>query len=399
MKKYGKALVNISIALIGLLLVLFLVPKVLIFFSPFVVGWVIAMIASPFVRFFEEKVKIKRKAGSAFVIIAVIALVVFVIYLAGAKLVTESMRLIEELPEMWENAEADFQDIADKFDVIYEKLPVNVQEGITGMSDKIGVYMGDLVGKLSTPTINAVGNFAKQLPTMIINVIMTLLSSYFFVAERNNIAAWFRQSMPGNVLKRYRMLKNSLLKAVGGYFKAQFKIEIWMYLLLVIGLSILHVKYTLLIALLIAILDFFPFFGTGTIMVPWAIVKILSGDYQMALGLLIIWSVGQLARQVIQPKIVGDSIGVPPIPTLFLLYIGYKVSGVLGMIVAVPIGLIVYTMYQEGVFDTTRSSVLLLVSGINQFRKLKPEDMEVLERAKREDAERKRRLAEENQNA
>ena len=399
MKKYVKALANLGIALVGLLLVLFLAPKVLVFFSPFVVGWVIALIASPFVRFFEEKLKIKRKAGSAFVIIAVIALVVFAIYLAGAKLVTESVRLIEELPEMWENAEADFQDIADKFDGVYKKLPVNVQEGITGMNDKIGVYVGDLVGKLSTPTITAVGNFAKQLPTIIINVIMTLLSAYFFVAERNTLGAWFRQNMPGNVLKRYRMLKNSLLKAVGGYFKAQFKIEIWMYLLLVIGLSILHVRYTLLIALLIAILDFFPFFGTGTIMVPWAIVKILSGDYQMALGLLIIWSVGQLARQVIQPKIVGDSIGVPPIPTLFLLYIGYKVSGVLGMIFAVPIGLIVYTMYQEGVFDTTRNSTLLLVSGINEFRKLKPEDMEVIEKARQEDAERKRKLAEENKNA
>lgn len=399
MKKYVKALANIGIALLGLLLVLFLVPKVLIFFSPFVVGWVIALIASPFVRFFEEKLKIKRKAGSAFVIIAVIALVIFVIYLAGSKLVTETMRLVEEFPILWENVEEDFGEIADKFDVVYKKLPVNIQEGLTGMTDKIGVYVGELVGKLGTPTITAVGNFAKQLPTIIINVIMTLLSSYFFVAERNTLAGWFHRTMPGKVLKRYLMLKNGLLKAVGGYFKAQFKIEVWMYLLLVIGLSILHVKYTLLIALLIAIMDFLPFFGTGTIMVPWAIVKILSGDYQMALGLLIIWSVGQLARQVIQPKIVGDSIGVPPIPTLFLLYIGYKVSGVLGMIVAVPIGLIVYTMYQEGVFDTTKNSAMLLVSGINQFRKLKPEDMEVLEKAKQEDAERKRRLTEENQNA
>lgn len=399
MRKYVKALANIGIALLGLLVVLFLVPKVLVFFSPFVIGWVIALIASPFVRFFEEKLKIKRKAGSAFVIIAVIALVVFVIYLAGAKLVTETIRLVEELPVMWENAEEDFAEIADKFDVVYKKLPVNVQEGISDMTDKIGVYVGDLVGKLSTPTITAVGNFAKQLPTIIINVIMALLSAYFFVAERNTMAGWFRQNMPGNVLKRYLMLKNGLLKAVGGYFKAQFKIEIWMYLLLVIGLSILRVKYTLLIALVIAIMDFFPFFGTGTIMVPWAIVKILSGDYQMALGLLIIWSVGQLARQVIQPKIVGDSIGVPPIPTLFLLFIGYKFGSVLGMIIAVPMGLIVYTMYQEGVFDTTKNSVQLLVSGINEFRKLKSEDMEVLEKAKQKDEERKRKLAEERKDA
>lgn len=399
MKKYGKALTNLGIALLVLLAIIFLIPKVFVFFSPFVAGWVIAMIASPLVRFFEEKVKIKRKAGSAFVIVAVIALVVFVIYLAGAKLVNETMRLVEELPVLWASAEADFQEIGDKFDVIYKRLPVDMQNGLTDMTDQIGSYVGEFVGKLSTPTITAVGNFAKQLPTVIICVIMALLSSYFFVAERNTVAVWFRQNMPGNVLKQYLILKNGLLKAVGGYFKAQLKIEVWMYLLLVIGLSILRVEYTLLIALGIAIMDFFPFFGTGTIMVPWAIVEILSGDYQRALGLLIIWGVGQLARQVIQPKIVGDSIGVPPIPTLFLLFAGYKFGGVLGMIIAVPMGLIIYTMYQEGVFDTTKNSALILVTGINEFRKLKSEDLEILEKAKQKDAERKRKLAEEKKDA
>ena len=148
-----------------------------------------------------------------------------------------------------------------------------------------------------------------------------------------------------------------------------------MYLLLVIGLSILKVDYALLIAIGIAFLDFLPFFGTGTVMVPWAIIKILSSDYQMAVGLLIIWGVGQLARQIIQPKIVGDSMGVPSIPTLLLLYVGYKLSGVIGMIIAIPLGLIIYTMYEEGVFDTTKNSIRILVSGINRFRKLKDDDL------------------------
>lgn len=140
-----------------------------------------------------------------------------------------------------------------------------------------------------------------------------------------------------------------------------------------------------MIALGIAFLDLLPFFGTGTVMVPWAILKILSADYQMAIGLLIIWGVGQLARQLIQPKIVGDSIGVPPIPTLFLLFLGYKFGGVLGMIVAVPLGLIVYTMYEEGVFDTTKNSVMILVSGINCFRRLQEEDLEGISKDRKEE--------------
>lgn len=80
-------------------------------------------------------------------------------------------------------------------------------------------------------------------------------------------------------------------------------------------------------------------------------------------------------RQVIQPKIVGDSIGVPPIPTLFLLYIGYRVGGVIGMILAVPIGIILQNMNEEGLFDTTKNSVRILIAGMNNFRKLEDEDL------------------------
>lgn len=379
MKKYCKALANITIAFIIFLLVILLLPKVLIFFMPFVVGWVIALLASPLVRFFEEKIKLKRKAGSAFVIIAVIALVVLFLYLVCARLVDEILGLVNALPDMWASMEADFAEIGRNLNGFYKRLPIDVQNSIMSFLQDIGSYVGEAFSKISTPTINAVGNFAKQLPAIIIGVIMALLSSYFFVAERSSVSEWLHQHMPHSLRARYLLIKRSLVKAVGGYLKAQLKIEVWMYLLLVIGLSILKVNYALLIALGIAFLDFFPFFGTGTVMVPWAILKILSGDYLMAIGLLIIWGVGQLARQLIQPKIVGDSVGVPPIPTLFFLYIGYKLGGVFGMIVAVPIGLIVITLYEEGAFDTTKNSILILVAGINGFRKLDKEDMVCVE--------------------
>ena len=395
MKKYCKALANISIALIILLVVILLVPKVLIFFMPFVVGWIIAMLARPMVSFFEEKVKWKRKASSAFVIIAVIALVVLLLYLVCAKLVDELVGLINALPDMWDATKADFMDISRNLSVFYKKLPIDIQSSINSFVEEIGTYVGEVFSKISAPTISAVGNFAKQLPSVIIGVIMALLSAYFFVADRSSVSDWLHKHMPTSLRARYQIIKRSLVKAVGGYLKAQLKIEVWMYLLLVIGLSILQINYALLIALGIAFLDFFPFFGTGTVMVPWAIVKILSGDYTMAIGLLIIWGVGQLARQVIQPKIVGDSVGVPPIPTLFFLYIGYKLGGVFGMIVAVPVGLIIITMYEEGVFDTTKNSILILVAGINKFRRLNKEDMTCVEEMHAQEEKLERELSKE----
>lgn len=393
MKKYCKALANITVAAIILIVIIAIVPKILIFFMPFVVGWIIALLASPPVRFLEEKLKLKRNASSAFVIIAVIALVILVIYLVGAKLAEELVGFIGELPEMWESVKADFTHNSKNFALLYQRLPLDIRNSISDFTDQIGTYTGEAVSTLSAPTISAVGNFAKRLPATIIGIIMALLSSYFFVAQRGSVTGWVQSHMPPSLQAQYQMIKRSLVVAVGGYFKAQLRIEVWMYLLLVIGLSILRVDYVLLIALGIALLDFFPFFGTGTVMIPWAIIKILSGDYSKAIGLLIIWGVGQLARQLIQPKIVGDSVGVPPIPTLFLLYIGYQFGGVFGMIVAVPIGLIVITMYKEGAFDTTKNSVLILISGINKFRKLEKEDMVCVEQMRTREEELGQRLA------
>ncbi|MCM1534768.1 MAG: sporulation integral membrane protein YtvI [Clostridium sp.] len=375
MRKYVKAVVNLGVALAVFLLVIFLAPRLFFFFAPFVAGWIIAWIASPLVQFFEEKLKIRRKAGSAFVIIAVIGMVVFVLYLAGAKLSREAVGLIEALPGMWEGTQEDFSDIGERLNVVYSHLPMDVQMGISDVMNRAGSYIGDIVGSISTPAINVVGNFALQIPSILIGIIMALLSAYFFVSDRSGINGWFREHMPPAIQSRYRMVRHSLVTAVGGYFKAQLRIEIWMYLLLVIGLTVLQVDYAVLIAVGIAFMDFLPFFGTGTIMVPWAIVKVLSADYEMALGLLIIWGVGQLARQVIQPKIVGDYVGLPALPTLVLLYIGYKLGSVIGMILAVPIGLIIVELYREGAFDTTKNSILILTKGLNDFRRFSAEDL------------------------
>lgn len=97
----------------------------------------------------------------------------------------------------------------------------------------------------------------------------------------------------------------------------------------------------------------------------------------MALGLGIIWILGQLVRQMIQPRYVGNNVGLSAIPTLFLLYIGYKIGGVIGILLAVPIGIIVINMDEAGIFDNLKSSIIILGKGLNEFRKITPEDLEI----------------------
>lgn len=94
----------------------------------------------------------------------------------------------------------------------------------------------------------------------------------------------------------------------------------------------------------------------------------------MAIGLVVTWAVSQLVRQLIQPKLVGDSIGLEPIPTLILLYIGFRIGGAFGLIIAVPIGMIIINLYRAGMFSNFVKSVKILTREANAFRRIEDED-------------------------
>ncbi len=383
-KTYLKVFLNLATALLILLFCIFILPKCIWFFMPFIIGWIISSIASPVVRFFEEKLKVRRKAVSAVVIVAVLAVGVLLVYLLVAKLIKEGVGFVNELPNIWNSILAEFYEVGANLEGIYNRMPVDMQNTLDNIGQEMGNYFSGIMTSIELPSFAAVGSVAKQIPDVFLSIVICLLSAYFFVADKAYMANVAERFVPRAVRYRFDLIRRSFSKAIGGYFKAQFKIECWVYILLVIGLMILDVNYAFLVALGIAFLDFLPVFGTGTVMLPWAVIEFLSKDYRMMFGLLVIWLVGQLVRQVIQPKIVGDSIGVDAIPTLFLLYIGYRLAGMLGMILAVPIGIILMNLYEEGVFDTTRQSLQILVAGFNRFRRIRAADMAIVADYERE---------------
>ena len=146
------------------------------------------------------------------------------------------------------------------------------------------------------------GNVVKRIPSALVSVIVALVSAYFFTAQREEVIQWSKKVAPKAIEARMTMVIYNLKYAVGGYFKAQFKIMVIVGLILLCGFLILGVDYAFLLALLIAFLDFLPFFGTGTALIPWAVYKFLCDGYQTAVGLLVIYGITQLVRQVIQPK-------------------------------------------------------------------------------------------------
>lgn len=378
-KENIKLVVNLLISLVILLFCVFVIPKVILFFMPFVVGWIISCIANPFVVFLEKKLKVRRKAGTVVVIICVIASVIGIGYALGIVLFHQIAGFVEELPQMWKALQHDFDNFGSLINqYIGDKAP-KFTEVANSLGDAIGELITSIPQQLDFSSFSGMGSMVGNIASVIISVIMCTLSAYFFIADREWVSNFVQKHLSRSIFQKYDVFASSLKQAVGGYFKAQFRIEIWMYLLLLIGLSILNVRYSLLIALLMAFLDFLPFFGTGIVLVPWAIVTVIGGNYLRAVGFLVVWGAGQLFRQLIQPKIMGDSIGMEPIPTLFLLFAGYRIAGVGGMLIAVPIGIIIINMNEAGFFDTPKYSLKILIKNINRFRHLDKEDMQILE--------------------
>lgn len=369
MKRCFRMILNIVIPLLGLCLVIFLGPRLLHFFMPLVVGWILALLANPLVRFLERRVKLVRRHGSMLIIIAALAIVIGLFYGAGLLVYREMGSFLADAPEIYQSVIAEIGDALQNGRKLAEYFPQNLQPPLLAFSDNLDGLFGKLVSRAAEPTVQIAGHVAKSIPNLLVNMVIIILSSYLFLADRESIMRWLKEHLPAFVFRYIEYMKRDAKGLIGGYFLAQFRIMCVVALILAAGFLVLGVRYGVLLAFLTAILDFLPIFGTGTVLFPWAVVKLFAGEYAYATGLILLYILTQVVRQIIQPKIVGESMGLPPLMTLFLLYLGFKLRGLTGMILAVPVGLVFINFYKYGAFDSMIRNFRMLMEAIQKFRR------------------------------
>jgi len=365
-RKWIRIILNIIIPLLTLYVICVWGVKLLFFFMPFVIGWVVSMIANPLVHYLEEHVKIVRKLSSVVLIVGVLALVITGLYLLVRLLIYELAGFIEDIPMLYGGLNGEINTAVDNISGLFRFLPAEINEYIKQFTDSMGTYLGDMAQKFAA---SAGGTVARSLPDVLVYMVVILLSSYFFLADHDNLVRRLKSLLPEPVKRYGAMIKSDVLRAISGYFLAQFKIMFVVAIIMLIGLTLLKVRHSVLVAILISMLDFLPMFGTGTALIPWALVKVFTGEYAYAIGLVLLYVSSQAIRQLIQPKLVGDSLGLPPLTTLFFLFLGYKFKGLAGMILAVPVGMIFLRFYEYGAFDRLIRNAKLLVMEIENLRK------------------------------
>lgn len=362
---YLKIAMDYGIALLTLLFIVVCIPKIIVFFLPFVIGYVISIIANPIVKFLEKKLNIVRKHGSAIIIVSVILLVCFAIYWIFSIIIGQAIGLIDDMPQTLVSMKEQINEIINKFYHIYEKLPdfaknylSKIKEGFSNS----GLEDGSLL------SISGASTAVKSVAEVLLSIIFTILSAYFFTAEKENLGDNIDKILPQIWRDKVKMISSYFTTAVGGYFVAQFKIMIILVAIMFITFEFMDVNYSFLISLGIGLLDFLPVFGTGAVLWPWAAYTIIVGEYSRGITLVVLYVVCQLVKQFLQPKVVGDSIGISSLTTLFLLFIGYKIGGLVGILIALPLGMVVINLYRAGTFDVLIEDAKFLYTDINEFR-------------------------------
>ena len=219
------------------------------------------------------------------------------------------------------------------------------------------------------PTLSDASSFLTASVDMVFSIVVCFIAAYTFTAQQAEITSWFQQHIPGSTMDYFRLIKDNFKKAVGGYFKAQFKIMLIMFVIMFIWFEIMDISYSALVAFGVAFLDFLPVFGMGAILWPWIIIDIIGANYTQAILLGILYGICQLIRQILQPKLVSDAVEMNPLFTLFFMYVGYKLNGIWGLIIGIPVGMVLISLFRIGAFDRLTKGVKIIVKLINDFRK------------------------------
>lgn len=300
---------------------------------PFLLGAGLALLAEPVVQLSVNKLRFPRWLGSGLGVTGAILVLLAIVSLVGAVAVKELSSLARKLPDL-ENTARQGMLLAQDFLVsVSEQAPESVrpmlQRTVLDFFDDGSVILQKAAGKIPTvvtAAITRVGDGALVLGTGV-------LAAFFISARLPELKEKVRKWIPKRWRQEYLPAVKRVRKALGGWLKAQCKLLTVTYGIVAIGFWIIGIPYGWAWAILVALVDAMPILGSGTVLLPWALVYVLQGRTLQAIGLFCIYGATLTSRTILEPRLVGRQLGLDPLATLVALYIGYRFWGILGMFI------------------------------------------------------------------
>ena len=349
-------ILKIILIILAVVLGLFLFFKyALVWLLPFIMAWIIALLIQPAVEFLNLKLKLPRKLATVLFILILFAVLGFIVFLAVD-------RIIYELNSFANNYSANFStmsasDYIDGFFAWLEKslknIPFlndqsmieNIKETVNGqISAMFSDFGSDIVARIPS----FIASIAVTVPKMLLYTMITVISTFYISLDYKNINRFISLQIPPKVRTVILDIKSRFFEAIYKYLRAYSIIFLITYAELAAGFLIIGIKYPFILAALIALADFLPILGTGTFLIPWGIISLIQKDYFTGFALLILYATILVIRNVIEPKIVGKSIGLYPVITLISMYVGFNILGIWGIFLFPITVLILKNLNDEG---------------------------------------------------
>lgn len=351
-----------------------LLPPLLSLFAPFVAAFILAAMLNPMVRWVQKKLGWSRRLLSLLILALIFGLtgggLTLIVYAAGSEMAS--------LAQNWEGLLEQMQSAADQIETMFAQVVTLVPEQITeatrAMGERLMVWLQGTASELLAHAADYVTDKAVGVPSFLLALVMFLMASYFLTADYPYLRTRAIQHMDEGLLGFLGQVRSTALVAFGGYLKAQVLLSVGVFFILLAGFLITRQSYALLLALALAVLDFIPIVGSGTVMVPWAVIALFTHDYHTAISIMVIWGVVAMFRRVAEPKFVGNQTGLSPILSLISIYVGMKLAGVLGMILGPILTLVALNLAGLGMFHGVRLDLEAAAADIAAILRQRPEE-------------------------
>ncbi len=305
---------------------------------PFLIAWGVAFAVRRPANFLEKKLKLPRTLSRILVTVALVIVIFGTISASVWLLSRELWRFFSELGTGEEFAAflSEFVGSLGAFGEIFGSLGETVSEA---------VY--ELVMSLVRSLGNFLTAFVGKLPGAVISVVITVIASLYFALDLERINAFFTKYIPKKVSSVLIKLKSGFFGIGIKYLRAYLLLMLITFINVLAGLYFLGVSYPILPAFIISLLDMLPIIGVGTVLIPWSIISFVSGKAQLGIGLLILYVVNEIIRNIAEPKIVGKHLGVHPLLTLVLLYAGYTLFGFIGLLLVPAFAVVISLLFEN----------------------------------------------------
>lgn len=367
-RQRGWLWLRLGIRLILLLLAIFLLTRfgrrLLSLFAPFVAALVAAAILNPMVRWLQRRIGWSRQFVTLVVLLLLFALVGAALGLLGYAAGNELVSLAQNWDKLLAGGHAMLDQMEVLFARLWELVPPQLHNSMRSVTDGALDWLSTATPELFNSALNYTKDKAMGVPSLVVALVMFVMATYFLTADYPYLRTRAVQNMDEDTRRFFSQVRMTAVGAFGGYLKAELLLSVGVFFILLAGFVVTKQPYGLLLALGLAILDFIPIVGAGTVMVPWAVIALFTRDYPTAIRMMVIWGVIALFRRVMEPKFVGDQTGLSPIASLVSIYVGMKAAGVLGMILGPILLLVVLNLAGMGMFRGVRMDVAAAVSDI-----------------------------------